>query len=111
MLFSFELSCALFEIGFNAFLPVFAAESLGQKLSLKGQPFGQWHFESGLNRPLDFAYGKAALIRNDELASVIHHLLHEIFFVVDVMNQSHLQSFFESNSRSEERRVGKECRS
>src|ERR1700745_4162511 len=40
-LLAFELGCSFFQIGFHAFLTIFAAEGLGKELSFEGQAVGQ----------------------------------------------------------------------
>src|SRR5512143_1241334 len=96
-LFAFELGGSLLEIGFHSLLAVFAAKCLGQKFALESQALRQGQLEAGLNRALDLADGETALVRHDELARVVQHLLHEIFAVVNVVDQSHLQCLFEGN--------------
>src|SRR6266536_3452869 len=99
-LLAFELRGSLLEIGFYAFLTVFAREGLRQKLSFESKAIGQGQFETGLDRTLDLTDGHTALVRDDELPGVVHDLLHEVFFVINVMHQTHVQSFLKGDGFS-----------
>src|SRR6266508_5149020 len=96
-LLTFELRSSFLKIGLDALLTVFAAKSLRQEFSFEGQTVGQGQFETGLYRAFHFANSEAALVRHDELAGIVHDFLHETFFLVDVMNESHLEGFFEGD--------------
>src|SRR5687767_7838832 len=93
-LLALELRGSFFEKSFHSFIAVFTGEGLRQEFAFKSQSVGERELGSRGDRSLGLADGETALVGHNELTRIIHHFFHEVLFLIDVVNQPHLESLF-----------------
>src|SRR2546426_12728429 len=122
VLFGFKFRRTFLDVCRQALVSVLTLKQMLLELALERQTLGKRHLQARTDRALDPPHGACGLLRRQELLRVGRDFLEEIVAVEHLVDQADLLGFLEGKRspsghelegarRSEERRVGKECRS
>src|SRR5437764_5527420 len=95
-LFTFEIRHALFHVSRETFLGVFTGKKKLLQFALDAESFAETDFRAGDDGALDATLRARSFIRPAELLRIREHIVPERFALIDVIDQAHLESFFEA---------------
>src|SRR5579863_4695451 len=91
----FEIGGTLFDVSGKALFGVFTGEQELLEFTLEAEGFREGDFHARDDRALDAANGAGSFVGRAELARVREDVVPKGIFLVQIVDQAHLQGFFE----------------